>query len=108
MVVNSKIRDSDWLTFKLTIVNFNYVFIQPAHARSSASKIVGGKSAINNFIFGAFTVEIARAVKIFSYHKCVLVVEILELVLGLIYFYCFSIHSSISQNNFSPASEICH
>ena len=30
MVVNSKIRDSDWLTFTLTIVNFNYVFIQPA------------------------------------------------------------------------------
>ena len=30
MVVNSKIRDSDWLTFALTIVNFNYVFIQPA------------------------------------------------------------------------------
>ena len=29
MVVNSKIRDSDWLTFTLTIVNFNYVFIQP-------------------------------------------------------------------------------
>ncbi len=30
MVVNSKIRESDWLTFTLTIVNFNYVFIQPA------------------------------------------------------------------------------
>ena len=30
MIVNSKIRDSDWLTFALTIVNFNYVFIQPA------------------------------------------------------------------------------
>ena len=30
MVVNSKIRDSDWLTFTLTIVNFNYVFIQQA------------------------------------------------------------------------------
>ncbi len=30
MVVNSKIRDSDWLTSTLTIVNFNYVFIQPA------------------------------------------------------------------------------
>ena len=30
MVVNSKIRDSVWLTFTLTIVNFNYVFIQPA------------------------------------------------------------------------------
>ncbi len=26
MVVNCKIRDSDWLTFTLTIVNFNYVF----------------------------------------------------------------------------------
>ncbi len=32
MVVNSKIRDSDWLTFTLTIVNFNYVLIQPAPA----------------------------------------------------------------------------
>ena len=30
VVVNSKIRDSDWLTFALTIVNFNYVFIQSA------------------------------------------------------------------------------
>ena len=30
MVVNSKIRDSDWLTFALTIVNFNHVFIQRA------------------------------------------------------------------------------
>ena len=30
MVVNSKIDDSDWSNFTLTIVNFNYVFIQPA------------------------------------------------------------------------------
>ena len=30
MVVNSKIRDSDWLTFTLTIVNFNYFYIQPS------------------------------------------------------------------------------
>ncbi len=30
MVVNCKIRESDWLTLTLTIVNFNYVFTQPA------------------------------------------------------------------------------
>ena len=30
MVVNSEIRNSDWLIFTLTIVNFNYDFIQPA------------------------------------------------------------------------------
>ena len=30
MVVNYKIRAFDWLTFALTIVNFNHVFIQPA------------------------------------------------------------------------------
>ena len=27
MVVNSRIRDSNWLTFTLSIVNFNYVFL---------------------------------------------------------------------------------
>ena len=29
-MVNSKIRNSDWLSLTLTIVNLNYVFIQPA------------------------------------------------------------------------------
>ncbi len=41
MVVNSKIRDSDWLTFPLTVVNFAYIFIQPAPGHeilSSAAK----------------------------------------------------------------------
>ncbi len=37
MVVNSKIRDSDWLTSTLTIVNFNYVFIQTAPGLYRAS-----------------------------------------------------------------------
>ena len=30
MVIKYKIRDSDWLTFPLIIVNFNHFFIQPA------------------------------------------------------------------------------
>ncbi len=41
MVVNSKIRDSDWLTFALTIVNFNYVFIQSAPDYHVDPKTIG-------------------------------------------------------------------
>ncbi len=41
MVVNSKIRDSDWLTFTLTIVNFNYVSIQPAPGDLKTRKRTG-------------------------------------------------------------------
>ena len=29
-MINYKIRDSDWLTFPLIIVNFNHFFMQPA------------------------------------------------------------------------------
>ena len=38
MIVNSKIRDSDWLAFTLTIVNFNYVFIQPVPEFNTAKR----------------------------------------------------------------------
>ena len=47
-MIKYKIRDSDWLTFPLIIVNFNHLFIQPAQSESrecdpgvSSSTLVG-------------------------------------------------------------------
>ena len=40
MVIKYKIRDSDWLTFRLIIVNFNHVFIQQAPDLYTVSTIL--------------------------------------------------------------------
>jgi hypothetical protein len=52
MIVNSKIRVSDWSTYELTIVNFNSVFTQAA-SEQYFQKRIENKKMLENVIVSA-------------------------------------------------------
>ena len=55
-MINYKIRDSDWLTFPLIIVNFNNFFIQPAPGLQQYISTLGLVSEYHEFFHSLYFV----------------------------------------------------